>query len=188
MSKRYDSSVFDIINKEKPSWERRYSLIKEIFPSVENLNWAKIFEQDPDIMGDMVNEIAKASDASPGRPGKRPPVSRAVARDTYMKLSGQDYSLEPFHPTLKLLMEGHTIREISEKSGLERNHFYRIIKGQDPDIYSIEQLAKTFGHRPEYFLEYRIFFIMTFLTNRLENIPEASIHFFRKIAKIGKFA
>lgn len=186
MKKRYDSSAFDIVNQEKPSWDKRYSLIREIYPTVENLDWARVFREDPDIMGDIINEISKAADASPGRPGKRPPVSRSVARDNFAKLSGQDYSLEAFHPTLDILMQGHTIRQISETSGLERNHLYRIIKGKDPDIYSIEQLAKAFKKRPEFFLEYRIFFVMTFLTNRLESIPEASITFFRKIAKIGK--
>jgi len=186
--KKPDLSIFDQINKEKPSWEKRYALIKEIFPSVENLNWSQIFKEDPDLMGDIINEISKASDASPGRPGKRPPVSRKTARDTYLSLSGQDYSLEPFHVTFRELTEGHSIRDIAHKSGLERNHVYRLMNGKEPDIYSIECIAQGFGKRPEYFLEYRVFFVITFLTNRLEKIPESSVHFFRKLAGIGRFA
>lgn len=188
MQRKTDLSIFDIVNKQKPSWEQRYALIQELFPNINKLNWSKIFRDDPDLMGDIINEIAKASDASPGKPGKRPPVSRQTARDTYLTLSGQDYAIEPFVITFKMLTSGNSIREVAEKTQLDRNHIYRLMNGKNPDIYSLECIAKAYGKRPEYFLEYRNFFIVTFLLNRLEKIPESSIHFFRKLARIGKYA
>lgn len=182
-----DLSIFEQLDSKTP-WSVRYSICKELFPSIENLNWSEVFRQDPEIMGNIVNAIIKASEASPGRPGKRHPVSKKTTQEYFMKLSGDDYSLEPFVPTFERLTEGKSIRSIASKTGIERNQIFRLRKGKlAPDVYTLEQIAKSFGFSPEYFLEYRVAFVTAFLMNRLESIPESSVHFYRKISKIGKY-
>lgn len=185
-------SKFDQLNAEKKTrsssvdWQKRYELAKDVFPSLTRLDWTKIWNQDPKILGDMVNDIVAASEASPRRPGKRAAVSAEKTRDNLVRLSGADYSLDEFVDTFRNLTIGKSVRSIAAKTGLDRNHVYRLQQGKaTPDTYSMEVIAKAYGKGADYFLEYRLYYISNMILSHLENIPEAGVHFYRKLRKIG---
>jgi transcriptional regulator with XRE-family HTH domain len=183
---KHDLSAFDALKGRKTPWPDRYSLAKEIFPSVENLDWQKLFRLDPTVAGEIINDINKASDAAPKRPGKRASVDRETAALQLKKLMGEDYSLEAFDITFKAMIGKRSIRGVASKVGIDRNQIYRLLRGEvRPSVYEMETIAPAFGKTADFFLEYRLMYVTAFLLQRIENIPESSVHYYRKIRKIG---
>jgi hypothetical protein len=183
----YDAEVFDKLNPTKPNWETRYSIVKDMFPSITKLDWANIFKEDPHIMGNIINDLIKASEASPRRPGKRSSVSADTTRDNLLSLAGEDYSLEPFIETFRKVAYGKSVRAIAAKTGLDRNLVHRLQTGKvQPDIFAMESIATAYGKSADYFLEYRMYFITATIIDHLDYVPEAGVHFYRKLRKIGR--
>lgn len=186
--KRPDLSAFEQFKGKKVPWDERVQLIKKVFPSTEKLDWKKLFRDDPALLGGIVNDIIKASQASPSRPGKRASVNSATTRSELRTLSGDDYSVEDFASTLRFLKGDRSIRATATKTGLDRNTIHRLLQGtMDPDAFLMESIATAFKKDPSFFVEYRVAWILNALGMQLENIPEASVHFYRKMRGIGKW-
>jgi transcriptional regulator with XRE-family HTH domain len=114
-------------------------------------------------------------------------VSSETTRDNLLQLAGDDYSLEPFIETFRKITVGKSVRAIAAKTGLDRNQVHRLQTGKTvPDVYSMEVIAKAFGKTGDYFIEYRAYFIASTILAHLDNIPEAGVHFYRKLRKIGR--
>lgn len=186
MTPKRDLSMFDQANKEKIPWDDRVRLINKVFPSTTNLNWYKIFKEDPAIMGAIVNDIIKAAQASPSRPGKRASVDSKIANKELRTLAGDDYSLEDFATSLKILMGKTSIRKTATMVGTDRNTIDRLIRNKMvPTAAIMEDLAKAFGKDPSFFVEYREYWILEMLRRQLNKVPESSITFYRKMRGIG---
>lgn len=180
--------MFDEATKLKIPWDDRVRLIGKVFPSTENLDWYKVFKQDPALLGTIINDIIKASQASPRRPGKRASVDAPTTMRELTTLAGDDYSLEEFPKAFAALMGGRSIRHTAARTGLDRNTVYRLLHGKmPPNAYLMEAIAKAFGKDPSFFAEYREAWIVSCIAFQLQRIPESSITFYRKMRSIGKW-
>lgn len=182
-------AFFDEINRgPKVPWSERRKLISEWFPSVDRLNWEEVFRQDPALMGRIINDILKLDAAEPGKPGKRPGLEQHDAELRYNNLFG-NYSGLPFDQAFRYVAGDRSIRHIASRTGLNRNTVHRLLNGdQQPDHFEIEAIAEAFGVEPAYFAEYRLYYIIGFIFDRLESNPDASVLFFKKVreARRGK--
>jgi len=182
LMERPDLTPFREANEKKISWEERRALIHKQFPSTTKLDWYKVFEQDPSIMGKILNDILKIDLAEPGKPGKRPALDAKAAEQKLRQYDGSDYTILSFPEAFRILSGNRSIRHIASKTGLDRNMVYRLLRGEvEPTSDTIEIVAVAFNKHPSYFLEYRMGYIFGVLFNKLESIPESTITFYRKI-------
>ena len=181
-------AFFDDLNAgPKVPWSERRKLISKFFPSVDRLDWAEVFRQDPALMGRIINDILKLDAAEPGKPGKRPGLEQGDAEARLGTLFDTNYSELPFHQALKYVVGERSIRHVASKTGLNRNTVHRLLSGdQVPDEYEIEAIAKAFKIEPAYFAEYRLAYIIGFLFTRLENNPDATVLFYKRLRDTHK--
>ncbi len=179
---------FISLNEEpkKVSWHIRSEQIKKNFFSVENLNWKKVFSEDPEILGSIINDMLKLSVPGNGRPGKRPSLQRLDAKDLFLKLIGEDFSEYPFNISFRSLKDSRniSIRDLANGVKLDKMLVHRLLNNkQQPSLEHIELIAKFFNKDPSYFLEWRIAYIVTFLNELLLEYTESSILLFKKLRK-----
>lgn len=180
-----DLSVFDdpsLSGGKRWSWETREKLIRDTFPSIDQLDWDKAFKNDIELLGWLVRDYLKYDQAEVGRPGPRPALDVKKSGDRFVQFMGEDYSLESFSQTLDVLKGKLSIRGLAAKTGLDYNQIYRLLNGRiDPDVYSMQKIAAAFGKHPSYFLEYRVLYAAQAVANQLFQWPEASVNVYRKI-------
>lgn len=168
--------------RPKVKWDERVDLIKKEFPSVVNLDWAKLFDADPMIMGRLVNDILKVDLADRGRPGKRPAIEQEAASDRLRQLSGEDYTMLPFHEAFRILANGRSSRGLAARLAVSHTAVNRLMRGMDsPSAAVMEKTAKVFKKDPGYFVEYRLIYIFGMLYRKLEVNPEATVGFYMKM-------
>lgn len=173
---------FKEVNEKKVPWDERFGLIKKQFPSVAALDWYKVFGEDSALMGRIINDIIKVDAAQPGKPGKRPAVDPETAQQRLRQMVGDDYTALPFQDAFKALSHDRSIRGIANKTKLDRNYVHRLLNGTaTPSAEVMEQVAYAFGKDPSYFAEYRVAYLFAVLFYKLEQTPEASVAFYRKV-------
>lgn len=188
-AERHDLSAFEDLNRQKQPWEKRMKVIRERFPSVQDLEYKKAFDEDLDLFARVLRDILKIDQASPGRPGPRPSLDQNQATRRMRQFLGQDYSILPFPEAFKILAGDRSIRQLVVKTGLSRNSIHRLLRGVlDPDAYVMEEVARAFNKSPAYFLEYRQMVITRALLQRMEYSPESTIGIYRKITRQEKDA
>jgi transcriptional regulator with XRE-family HTH domain len=168
-------------------WQTRYNNIIQQYPSVDSLDWMKVFKADPTILGNIVNDILKVDQAAPGKPGKRPSLDVVSAKERIRQFEGQDYSLQNFCEAFREITLGRSIRNISVKTGLNRNYVHRLLEGKlSPTPIVMEQIAKAYNHSPGYFMEYRIAYIVGGLLRRFDSNPEMGISVYRRLRALER--
>jgi len=115
----------------KQQWAERAKEIMATFPSIELLNWDKVFELDPVIAGRIINDIIKIGGPSTGRPGKRASLTEQEASSRYRQIIGEDFSYSPFQDAFKDLCGKRSLSTVANLTGLDRNAVYRLIKGKE---------------------------------------------------------
>jgi plasmid maintenance system antidote protein VapI len=165
------------------SWDERIALIYDHFPGCKNPNWNVILS-DMDTLGEVVRDILRLEQATPGKSGPRPSPEIKEGMKSIRKMNGDDHSVLRFHEAFKVLAGDRSVRHLSTKIGMDRNKVHRLLTGaHDPSPQELSQVAKAFGKEPAYFLEFRTSFIMAALGARLEMAPEATIGLYRKVVK-----
>lgn len=177
-----DLGVFD---REMP-WSERHELIKRTFPSVVSLDWNKVFIQDPGMFGRIMNDILKADQAVPGRPGKRPALDMDEAKRRWREIIGDDsvdYTMLPFHRAFQNLVgDKYSIRHLARKCNLDKSMIHNLLRGEkDPTPEIMEKIAVGFKISPSYFLEYRVAYVLGVMFYKLTSMPESSVVFYNKI-------
>lgn len=158
------------------------SKIKEQFPSIDSLDWVEVFRRDGELYGNIWHDILKQDQATGGKPGPRPALSRGQAQFRYLQLQDEDYSMDPFHETVKRISGGMSIRKLAAKTGLDRNLIHRLMTAEImPDNYEMEVVAGAFGRRPAYFLEYRIGYVLSMIHTHMMKYPESSVGPYMKV-------
>ncbi len=176
-------------SKKKMPWNERVKVIEEFWPSVKRLDWAEVFRQDPTVMGRILNDIIKMEAAVPGRPGKRPNVSREETEKHLKRLTGEDYTTKPFDEALNDLKGDRSIRHLMRVLGMSRDHTWRLLVGKKvPTTEDMEAVAEAFGKDPSYFLEYRLAYIVGFIYDRLEHNEDMTVLHYRRIKNAAKKA
>lgn len=158
------------------------TVIRSQFPSIDNLDWARVFRDDPEVWGRVYRDILKYDQAPDGRPGPRPALDPVRALSRLHQLTDNEFTMLPFREALKILSKNMPVRQMANKTGLERNVIQRILSGtRQPDNYEIRTIAAAFNLKPSYFVEYRIAFILLMMNEHMMRYPESSVPAFLKV-------
>ena len=166
------------MSNKKPSWEKRYQIIKDSHPSVQS-EWGGLIDDDMfiKILGDVLKSERRTS-----TPGKRPGLSKNEGMEKINKLLDRDFSDLEFSKAFRTLSSGRSIRSITSVTGLSKSHIQRLLSGEDnPSIDSIEKIAKGFKKHPSYFLEYRIYKVLGMLNSVMADNPETATSWYLKM-------
>jgi len=178
-----DLAVFE----GRMTWKDRARLIHRQFPSVDQLDWNKVFRTDPAILGRIVNDVIKQEQARPGTPGKRPSLDPKVASRRIQELSGEDYSLLKFSDAMNNLKGDRSIRHVADKVSLDKSLVLKLLHGRiDPTMEQMEKIARGFKKQPGYFHEYRVAYVLSMMFALMNDGPESAIVQYRKISEIAK--
>ena len=166
------------------AWDERVELIYEHFPKAKSADWNVVLS-DLDTLGEVVRDILRLEQATPGKSGPRPAPEIRDGMKSLRQWNGEDHSVMPFHEAFKVLARGYSMTHLARKTGLDRNKVYRLLRGEhDATPAEMNQVARSFGKEPSYFLEFRTAYIMAMLGARLEQAPEATIALYRKVMKV----
>lgn len=181
-----DLSKFNELNEQgKVPWEKRANLIHEQFPSVKEVDWNTAFSNDLDLFARVVKDILKADQAGPSRPGPRPSLDYGRASRRLHEMVADEFTHLPFTEALPLLAQGRSVRSIAAKTGLNRNHVHRVLTGKmDPDVYTMREVARAFGKKPQFFREYRQIYIVAAIMERLDQVPDADVNIYKKLKEV----
>lgn len=173
-------------NAKKMSKSERQKLVREKFPSVDNLNWENAFHNDLDLFARIMRDIIKLDQREPGKSGPRPnnmDYDRGIA--SFKQLMGQDYAMVPFPEAFAFIGRDFSLTQIARKSSLSRSRTHRLMQGKDqPSQEDMKLIAAGFGKHPSYFVEYRRAFIVEQLMNKLLDAPEVTVSYYRKILHV----
>lgn len=184
MNPKSDLSAFEELNKKKIPWSRRSQVIKEVFPSTTHLDWKAAFDRDIDLLGRVLRDILKVEQTEQGRPGPRPSLDYKEGTRRLRQILGEDYSMLPFSEALKILGGDRSVRHLATKCGVSHSHIQRLLAGgREPDMQTLEKVAKAFEKHPSFFLEYRLIYIARTIIDKLGDAPEATINIYRKCSK-----
>lgn len=151
----------------------RIALIHKHFPQATKINW-RIALQDPDLWGRFLKDLSK--------PASGETMEQALER--LRRLTGNDYSYEPFPVAFRSLAGSRSVRHLATKLGLNPQMVWRLKTGKmEPDLRLIEKIAKGFGKEPAYFAEWRIAYVLGALGDQLERSPETSVDLYKKLRR-----
>lgn len=166
----------------RANWSERKTMINRSFPSTASLDWEVVFRSDPEILGQIINDILKVDSAVPGKPGKRPALEGRAAEERLRRIVGDDYTALPFRDAVYALLGTRSVLWLSNKTGIHRSLLYKIMTGKsEPSIEVIRDISVALDKSPSYFAEYRIEFILNYLAFRLNSMPDATVAFYLKV-------
>lgn len=175
---------------KRVNWKRRSKLIREVFPSVDNLDWDDALLQDFEVFGRVIRDIAKLDQAEPGRSGPRPGVDRDATLQMFRQMNRDDYTMLPFAQAFRLLAthrhngEPWSYRQIAKKTHLSVTKVHKMLNGQqEPTVEEVITVAEAFGKNPSFFVEYRVEFVLAALQAKLASAPEASVTMYRNMVE-----
>lgn len=165
------------------SWDERVELIYEHFPKAKDADWNLVLG-DLDTLGEVVRDILRLEQATPGKSGPRPAPEIRGGMQSLRRMNGEDHTVLRFPEAFRMLGRDLSLTQLARKTGLDRNKVNRLLKGEhDPTPGELNQVARAFGKEPAFFLEFRSAFILAMLGARLELVPEATIGLYRKVVK-----
>lgn len=163
----------------------RQKLVRQQFPSVDNLNWENAFHNDLDLFARIMRDIIKLDQREPGKSGPRPnnmDYEKGLA--SFKQLIGEDFATAPFPEAFAFIAREYSLTQIARKVCLSRSRTHRLMQGkEEPSQSDMRLIAAAFNKHPSYFVEYRRTFIIEQLANKLLDAPEITISYYNKIAK-----
>lgn len=188
-TQRRELEPFNELNEKEKSagkkmpWKERYEVIRAHFPVVDQIDWMKAF-QDTDLYGRLWRDILRVdqvNEANAGQ-GPRPALDPKRARERLRQLMGEDYTYLPFQESFTILAGNRSVRHLASKAGLGKHFVWNLKNGvTQPDLYTLEVIAKAFGKDPSYFLEYRIAYVIGAMASRMEKAPEMTVDMYREL-------
>jgi plasmid maintenance system antidote protein VapI len=167
----------------KITWDERVELIFEHFPGAKNPDWNSILS-DIDTLGEVIRDILRLEQATPGKSGPRPAPEIAAGMKTMRRWTGEDHTVLPFAQAFAVLSRGYSLSHLARKTDLDRNKVNRLLKGEhEPTPMEMDRVARAFGKQPSYFLEFRMAYVLAALAAKLQEAPEATIPLYRKVLK-----
>lgn len=167
----------------KTPWKDRYALIVHHFPMAERIDWRKAF-RDLDLYGRLLRDILENDQKTEARPGPRPSFDHGLARDRLRQFAGDDFTQLPFVQAFRVLAGNRSIRHLETKLDMTRGVVWKLKAGlKEPDLYTMERVAKAFHKDPSYFVEYRIAYIMGALGDQMEQAPEMTVDLYRRLQR-----
>lgn len=181
---RPDLSVFDADNKRwkrknrRVSLDERRELVEDRFPCVK-LDGEEIFARD-DVLFAVLRSIYTIGEVT-----GRSELSWEDAIRVHRELGGDEYTELPFGQAFERLAKArqNSMSAVARKTGIPKTKVFRLMREQDkPEVHEIVTVASAYNKLPEYFLEYRVEYIVATVTSRLMQMaPETTYGIFRKV-------
>jgi hypothetical protein len=169
------------VKDRKTFWEDNLKKVREQYPTLRDASWMQVLREDQDVFSDMLGDVLKTR-GKRSKPGKRPVLDRNVAVEEFEKISGQSFSDLPFHRAFQALTFGRSIRNIASKTGLQKDHVHRLLKGTvSPSFDAMEKVAAAFSKDPSYFVEYRVNYVLLMIGNYLTQNPETASVWYKRM-------
>lgn len=182
-----DERIAPFRTTKKMSMDERMRLVQKQFPKILDFDWLKAFgpgEEVTDIFAKLLQDILKVDQAVPGRPGPRPALDYDRGIESLKRLMGQDYSTLPFAEAFRVLCRGKSLTQVARLTGLSRSQVYRLQRGEvEAEFETMEHIAVGFKKHPSYFAEYRTYFVLAHLQDRLMQMPESTIDIYRRVTR-----
>lgn len=185
--RRFDGKTFRRLSGRGASWDERMKAIRRVFPSTADLDWVQVFDDEPEVMGRILQDVTRSMQATPGKPGPRPVLDRRRAQPVVDRWLGKDprhrpYAVLPFPEAFKLLVEDRSVRHVAGRLGWPKTRVARLLTGEaQPMAVEMEHIAQVFEKSPSYFLEYRIAWAVTAFLSSLEASPEQTIRVYEQL-------
>lgn len=168
-------------------WHERVSLIRRSFPSVVALDWSRLPQDEPEVIGAVLKDVLKAMQATPGRPGPRPGLDVEEAQPVVDEWLGRDYkdrpyATLPFPQAFRIVVRPLSIRQVARKLDWSKERVYRLMAGlATPSAAEMEAVADRFGKRPSYFMEYRVGWAVSVFLGVMESEPDRTIRVYEAL-------
>ena len=153
---------------------RLLELKKRDFPEIDNVDWAQLMFDSPNVFEGVVGDILKVKHSK--KVGK---VSKKDGYRKFQTLVGLGRSELPFAEAFKCVTKDETIRRTATKVGVSPAYIYNLQQGTtEPTIEVIEKIADAYGLSPSYFIEYRIAHVLFSIERFLARNPETATAWF----------
>lgn len=133
---------------------------------------------EAEVLGKVIADIVREGIGREG--GDRRRNLDETAEPLLRQLTGDDYATVPFPMAFKALTRGREGRPMSRttlarKTTLSRTQVHRLITGTiTPSTMDMELVAGAFGKHPSFFIEYRNWLIISYISQHLQCSPETS--------------
>lgn len=178
---------FQELTRRDAPWPERVSLIKKTFPAVVALDWSRMPQEEPEVIGAVLHDVLKAMQATPGKPGPRPAFDPEMARPVVDEWMGRDYkdrpyATLPFPQAFRIIVRPNSIRQTARKLGWSKERVYRLMGGMtNPTALEMEEIAERFGKRPSFFMEYRVGWSVSVFMGVIEAEPDRTIRVYEAL-------
>lgn len=171
---------------KKLPWDKRVSLIRDHFPSIETLEWKAEFDKDFGLFAWIMNDILKVDAAEPSRSGPKPAVDVRTGAARLRQLMGNDYAELPFADAFSALAGKRSLNHLARVTGISRSQVRRLLRGDvEPSRADMEMIAAGFKKEPGYFLEYRMGLLLAIVAQKLIDSPEISVKPYRRLVGLA---
>lgn len=161
---------------KKKNLDERISELKSKNPSLANIDWGRILREEPEVFNGLANGVSRID-----RNRKSKLDNRTGTRRLHNFIQ-DDFSEKEFREAFKIICDKDTIRKTAEKIDISPAHVYNLKEGKaQPTLELMEVIAKAYGRKPEYFVEYRIINILASVDKFLLKNPETATVWFNKI-------
>lgn len=158
-------------------WDKKIHQIRETYPDVRNIDWAKLLQSEPAIFRSIAGDVAKSTI------NKKDKGNSATAQ-SLAQLTNTDYSEVSFVDALNALWGTRSISDMVHKTKISKEIIYHMKRGtRHPSFEEMEQIARSFGKDPSFFLEYRIGRVLAAIDSYLRRSPETATVWHAKVIK-----
>lgn len=136
------------------------------------------------IFGDMYSIVKDEQAKAEGhkRVGRRPMRAADSIDEMLETVLPEQYSTKPFPQALRVLMGRQSQRTFSRKVPCHQTTLSRLLSGElDPDLETMECLARAAGTHPSWFAEWRAQAVASVIRSVLERDPQLSIRVIREV-------
>jgi hypothetical protein len=133
---------------------------------------------EAEVLGKVIGDIVREGIGREG--GDRRRNLDETAEPLLRQLTGDDYATVPFPMAFKGLARTREGRPLSRtalarKTTLSKTQVHRLLTGAiTPSTTDMELVAATFGKHPAFFIEYRNWLIISYISQHLQCSPETS--------------
>ena len=158
-------------------WDKKIHQIRETYPDVRNIDWGEILRTEPEIFRPVAGDVAKSTVSKKDKGIKS-------AAQSLAQLTNSDYSEVAFVDALNALWGDRSISDMVHKTKISKEIIYHMKRGtRHPSFQEMEQIAKSFGKDPSFFLEYRIGKVLAAIDSYLRRSPETATVWHSKVVK-----
>lgn len=178
--------------RNRKDWAERIARVKEDYPSIDQLDWEKAFRQDPGLMANILHDILERDayeiameEGAYAAGGRKPNLTSTGQTETRLRqFRGEDHTTLVFAEAFTLMIGDMRLSTLARKVGMSKTQVWRLLRAQaQPSSEEMEKIAQAFRRHPSYFAEYRMGWVLGVLARRLENLPEATVGFYKRLAE-----